>query len=72
MAGSVDSSSAATGTVAIIAFRISDQEFCVNTTTIREIRGCPAKDCLHLMHGLVVVMRNNIRIAQLMPLAVRS
>ncbi|MFM2281307.1 MAG: Chemotaxis protein cheW, partial [Pseudomonadota bacterium] len=28
-----------TDTIEIIAFRLHDQEFCVRTTTIREIRG---------------------------------
>ena len=39
MATAINSTSFNGETLEIIAFRLHDQEFCVKTTTIREIRG---------------------------------
>lgn len=52
------SSTAGTGdTLEIIAFRLHDQEFCVRTTTIREIRGwAPATPILHAPADVIGVM----------------
>ncbi|MBB5536077.1 chemotaxis protein CheW [Rhizobium giardinii] len=45
------------GTFEIIAFRISDQDFCVRTTTIREIRGwSPSIPVPHSPPDIVGVM----------------
>lgn len=45
------------GTFEIIAFRISNQEFCVRTTTIREIRGwAPSTPVPHAPPDIVGVM----------------
>lgn len=45
------------GTLEIIAFRLQDQEFCVKTTTIREIRGWgPATPLPHSPPEVIGVM----------------
>lgn len=45
------------GTLEIIAFRLHDQEFCVRTTTIREIRGWgPATPIPHAPTDVIGVM----------------
>jgi purine-binding chemotaxis protein CheW len=46
-----------TDTIEIIAFRLHDQEFCVKTTTIREIRGwAPSTPIPHAPKDVVGVM----------------
>lgn len=53
----VDNSADTGDTLEIIAFRLHDQEFCVRTTTIREIRGWgPATPVPHTPADVIGVM----------------
>lgn len=57
MAQLADNSAASGETLDIIAFRLRDQEFCVKTTTIREIRGwAPSTPIPHAPPEVVGVM----------------
>src|ERR1700733_5858443 len=53
----INSTSFSGDTLEIIAFRLHDQEFCVRTTTIREIRGWgPATPIPHAPSDVIGVM----------------
>ena len=57
MVGSRHSASGTSEMLEIIAFRLHDQEFCVRTTTIREIRGWgPATPIPHAPKEVIGVM----------------
>ncbi|WP_311273395.1 MULTISPECIES: chemotaxis protein CheW [unclassified Rhizobium] len=56
MAGSRHCASGTSEMLEIIAFRLHDQEFCVRTTTIREIRGWPAMPIPHAPKEVIGVM----------------
>ena len=53
----INSNSFSGDTLEIIAFRLHDQEFCVKTTTIREIRGwAPSTPIPHAPSDVIGVM----------------
>jgi purine-binding chemotaxis protein CheW len=57
MATTISSTSYSGETLEIIAFRLHDQEFCVKTTTIREIRGwAPSTPIPHAPSDVIGVM----------------
>ena len=57
MATTISSTSFGGDTLEIIAFRLHDQEFCVKTTTIREIRGwAPSTPIPHSPADVIGVM----------------
>lgn len=57
MATTITSNSFSGDTLEIIAFRLHDQEFCVKTTTIREIRGwAPSTPIPHAPADVIGVM----------------
>lgn len=57
MATSINSTNFGSETLEIIAFRLHDQEFCVKTTTIREIRGwAPSTPIPHAPADVIGVM----------------
>lgn len=57
MATTINSTSYSGETLEIIAFRLHDQEFCVKTTTIREIRGwAPSTPIPHAPSDVIGVM----------------
>lgn len=57
MATPINSTSFGGDTLEIIAFRLHDQEFCVKTTTIREIRGwAPSTPIPHSPSDVIGVM----------------
>jgi len=67
------STSAATfesGTIEIIAFRLHDQEFCLRTTTIREIRGwAPSTPIPHSPKGVIGVINLRGKVIPIIDLA---
>jgi purine-binding chemotaxis protein CheW len=63
---------ASTETLDIIAFRLRDQEFCVKTTTIREIRGwAPSTPIPHAPAEVVGVMNLRGSIIPIIDLALK-
>lgn len=60
----------ATDTLEIIAFRLHDQEFCVRTTTIREIRGWgPATPIPHAPADVISMMNSRGAVIPIVDLA---
>ena len=57
MSATINSKTYSGDTLEIIAFRLHDQEFCVKTTTIREIRGwAPSTPIPHAPADVIGVM----------------